>query len=118
MTLLSRLTLSSSTCCRECPISFDRARRADEGADHLGILDARCALYARGNIDAAGARDADGLRNIFGIKATRYHERQLEIEILKYMPVEHRAKTAGTRCAPGCAGIEQNAIGNGGVAGQ
>src|SRR5258707_15847674 len=58
MTLLSLLAISSSTCGCECHITFDRARRADEGADHLGILDAWRALHTGRNIDAAGAGDA------------------------------------------------------------
>ena len=94
------------------------ARGADEGADHLGILDAGRALHAGGNIDAAGAGDANGLRDIAGMKPARDHERQFEIEIFQHMPVEHRAEPAGTGGILRRAGIEQDAIGNRGIAGQ
>src|SRR5712671_8191104 len=97
MTLLSRLAQSSSTCNSECNISFGHTRGANKGADHLGILDARRAFDARGNIDTAGACHANGFRDITGIEATRDHERQFEIEIFQHMPVEYGAETAGSR---------------------
>ena len=89
-----------------------------KGADHLGILDAGRALDAGGNIDAAGAGDAHGFRDIAGMQAARDHERQFEIEIFQHMPVEHRAEAARTRGVLGRAGIEQDAIGDRGIARQ
>ncbi len=40
-----------------------------------------------------------------------------EIEIFEDVPVEHRAETAGAGGLLGRAGIEQDAIGDGGIAG-
>src|SRR5229473_3379845 len=118
MTTLNGLPRSSTARDRESCVLLSDPRRANKGAYHLGILDARGALHTRGNIDAAGARDTGGLRDIFSREAARNHERQLEIELLEHMPVEHRTKAAGTGSALGRAGVEQNAIGHGGVAGQ
>ena len=75
-------------------------------------------LDAGGHVDAAGARDANGLRDIVGMKPARDHERQLEIEVFQHVPVEHRAKPPGTGGVLWRAGIEQDAIGNRGKAGQ
>src|SRR5260370_2710135 len=118
MTLLSRLAQSSSTCDSECNISFGRTRGANKGADHLGILDARRAFDARGNIDTAGARHANGFRDITGIEATRDHERQFEIEIFQHMPVEYPAETAGPPGLIRAPRIEQNTTGDGSIEGQ
>ena len=46
-----------------------RLRRADEGADLVGILLARRALDAGGDIDAGRAGDAQRLADIAGIEA-------------------------------------------------
>src|SRR5258706_6818602 len=70
MTLLSRLAQSSSTCDSACNISFGRTHGANKAADHLRILDAGRAFDARGNIDAAGSRNANGFSGIAGIQAT------------------------------------------------
>ena len=94
------------------------ARGADKFADHLGILDAGRALDARGDVDAAGAGDANGLRDVAGIEAARDHERQFEIEIFQHMPVERRAEPAGAGGALWRAGIEQDAVGDRGIARQ
>src|SRR5260370_25326438 len=118
MTLLSRLAQSSSTCDSECNISFGRTRGANKGADHLGILEAGRACDARGNIDTAGARHANGFRDITGIEATRDHERQFEIEIFQHVPLEYRAETAGSRGLLRGPRIEQNTIGDGSIEGQ
>ena len=66
MTLLSRLTRSSTTCNGEGRIMIDRARGANKSTDQLGILDTRRALHARGNIGAAGARYGTGVLLGFG----------------------------------------------------
>src|ERR1700730_4940232 len=68
--LLSRLPRSSSTCGRERQIILGRALGADKAADLLGILDTGGALVARGHVDAAGAGDPIGLRDIIGVEAT------------------------------------------------
>src|SRR6266478_4994782 len=117
MTTLNGLPLSSAARNRESCVLLSQPRSANKGANHLGILDARGALHARGNIDAAGAGDANRLRDIFSREPPRDHERQLEIELLQHMPVEHRTKTAGTGGSLGGAGVKQNAVGHGGVAG-
>jgi hypothetical protein len=83
--------------------------------DHLDILDAGRALDARGNIDSVSAGDADGLRDIAGMKAAGNHERQLEDKVFQQMPIEHGAKPARTRGSLGRAGIEQDAISNSGI---
>src|ERR1700676_2070933 len=108
MTTLNGLPRSSAARKRESLVLLGDPRRANKGANHLGILDARGALYARGHIDAAGAGDTNGLRYIFSCEATRDHERQLKIEIFEHMPVEHRTKAAGTGGSLGGSGVKQN----------
>src|SRR5882724_13174123 len=92
MTTLNGLPRSSTARAGRNRILLSHARGANKGADQLGILDAGRPLHAGVNINAAGARDANGLRDIRRIEAARNHERQLEVELLKHMPVEHRAK--------------------------
>src|ERR1700726_470088 len=118
MTLLARPKQSSSTRCCKCSIIFASACRANEGADHLGVLDAWRAFHARRNIHATGPRHANGFRDIVGVQASRDHERHLEIEIFEDVPVEYRAETAGAGSLRGRAGIEQDAVGNPCVSGQ
>src|ERR1700730_13571282 len=118
MTTLNALAPSSIPRNDNSGVLLGHSRRANEGADHLGILDAGCALHARGNIDAAGAGDANRLRDIAGMQAPRDHEREPEVEIRQHMPVEYRAKTAGTGGVLRRMGIEQDRIRNGAVAGQ
>ena len=91
------------------------ARRADEGADLVGILLARRALDPGGHIDAAARGDAQGLGDIAGIETAREHERHAGIEILQQLPVERLAEAAGPRRLARCAGIEQQTIGDGGI---
>ena len=62
--------------------------------------------------------DAHGLRDIAGSETAGDHERQLEIEVLQQMPVERRAEAAGPRGILRRAGIEQDAVGDRGIAGQ
>src|SRR2546423_13264847 len=110
MTLENEPSLSSETCASESRILFGGARGADKFADHLGILDAGRPLDARGDIDAAGAGDANCLRDISGIEPARDHEGQLEIEIFQHMPVERGAQSAGAGGALRRPGIEQDAV--------
>ena len=92
---------------------FGCARGANKRADHFGVLDARRALHPGRNIDATGAGDPHGFRDIAGMKAAGDHERQLEIELFKHMPVEHRAETARPSGLAGRAGVEQDPVGDG-----
>ena len=89
-----------------------RARRADEGADLVGILLAGRALDAGRDIDAGRARDAQRLGDIAGIEPARQHERNTGIEILAAGPVERLAEAAGPRRLARRAGVEQQPVGD------
>src|SRR5215831_3235328 len=70
------------------------ARCADESADPVRILHARCTLYAGGYIDAGGAGDAQSLADIVGIEAAGKHERHARIDILQKPPIESVTESA------------------------
>ncbi len=102
--------------------AFDRssgasavARGADEGADPAGILLARRALDAGGDIDAGRAGDGDRLDDIARIEAAGQHPGHARVDALEQGPVEGVAEAAGTRGVGRRAGVEQQPVGDLGI---
>src|SRR5882724_5952171 len=91
------------------------ARRANEGADLLGVLHAGRAFDAGGDIDARSARDAQRLGDIDRIEAAREQVGKRQLEAFEQMPVERLAETARACGITRRARVEQQAIGDAGV---
>ncbi len=104
------------SCRRMCRFCLRRAHGAHEGADFVGIFLARDALDAGGYIDAGRTGDTQGFADIAGIEPAGQHERHAGRDIFEKIPVEDFAEAARPRRLARRARIEQQLVGDGGIA--